>query len=191
MNVKPAFLALLLFSTSSAYGERQYDTALQAAERVKRDERQLARRVHSLSAEERRRLKISFRGRDSDRDGISDIVEGGLGSNRCDTDSDDDGIDDSKDRDERRWTDDGGRPGDDNCQMGNCPEIAARGRITSFIDPRLTVSGKTFIITANTVFRDFGLSKEGLIVGQCIEIEGHASGAGIIADKVHLEDSGC
>ncbi len=191
MKVITTILPLLLLSASSAYADRRYTTAKQAAERVKRDEAELARRVQSLSVEDRIKLKNNFRGRDSDRDGISDIIEGGLGSNRCDSDSDDDGIDDSRDRNERRRTEDDSRSGDDTSRSDNGLEIEARGRITSLLDSSLTVGGKTFILTATTAFRESGFSKDDLMVGQCIEIEGRTNGSQIFAEKVHLEDSGC
>ena len=188
MKVITTILPLLLLSTSSAFADRRYTTAKQAAERVRRDETELARRVKSLSMEDRAKLKKLFRGRDSDRDGISDIIEGGLGSNRCDRDSDDDGIGDYSDRNERRR----GKDDLDDTSRGDSGfEVEARGRISSLMDSSLTIGGKTFILTSSTVFRDPGLSKEDLFVGQCIEIEGRTNGSQIIAEKVHLEDSGC
>ncbi len=191
MKVITTILPLLLLTTSAAYGDRRYTSAKQAAERVKRDEAELARRTKLLSIEDRLRLKTSFRGRDSDQDGISDIIEGALGSSRCDFDSDNDGIDDSRDRNERNPSDDQGNSGDDNSRTGSRLEIETRGRITSFVDPEVTVGGKTFIISAETFFRDPGFSKADLVVGLCIEIEGHTNGSVIVAEKVHLEDSGC
>jgi hypothetical protein len=191
MKVITTILPLLLLSTSSAYADRRYTTAKQAAERVKRDEAELNRRMKALSVEDRVKLKTSFRGRDSDHDGISDIIEGGLGSNRCDTDSDDDGIDDSSDRNENRRRDDGRRSGDDGTRTGSGLEVEVRGRVTSFTDPEVTVGGRIFTLTANTVFRDPGFSRQDMVVGQCIEIEGRSNGSQIIAEKVHLEDSGC
>ena len=191
MKVITTILPFLLLSTSTAYADRRYTTARQAAERVRRDEAELSRRVKVLSAEDRTKLKNSFRGRDSDHDGISDIIEGGLGSNRCDADSDDDGIDDSSDRNERRGSDDRSRTGDDASRSPNGLEIELRGRITAFTDPEVTVRGNTFTLTATTVFRDPGFTRQDLAVGQCVEIEGHTSGSLIIAEKVHLEDSGC
>jgi len=195
MKVITTILPLLLLTASTAYGDRRYTSAKQAAERVKRDEAELARRTRLLSIEDRLRLKTSFRGRDSDQDGISDIMEGALGSSRCDSDSDDDGIGDSTDRNERNRSDDqsssGGNSRDDSSRPGSRFEIEARGRITSFVDPEVTVGGKTFIISAETFFRDPGFSKEDLVVGLCIEIEGHTHGSVIVAEKVHLEDSGC
>jgi hypothetical protein len=191
MKVITTILPLLLLSTSSAYADRRYTAAKQAAEQVKRDEAELARRVRALSIEDRTKLKNNFRGRDSDRDGISDIIEGGLGSNRCDSDSDDDGIGDSSDRNEQRRTDDDSRSGGDNSRGDSGLEIEVRGRITSLIDSNVTVRGRTFTLTAATVFRDLGFSKEDLLVGQCIEIEGRTNGSQIVAEKVHLEDSGC
>jgi Domain of unknown function (DUF5666) len=191
MKVITTILPLLLLSTSSALADGRYTAAKQAAERVKRDEAELVRRVRSLSVEDRIKLKNKFRGRDSDRDGLSDIIEGGLGSNRCDGDSDDDGVDDANDRNELRRNDDDSRSGDDTRRGGTGLEVEVRGRITSLIDSSLTVGGRTFVLTATTVFRDPGFSKDDLLVGQCIEIEGRTNGSQIVAEKVHLEDSGC
>ena len=188
MKVITTILPLLLLSTSSAWADRRYTSATQAAERVRRDEVELARRVKSLPIEDRAKLKKSFRGRDSDRDGVADIIEGGLGSNRCDRDSDDDGVGDYGDRHERRR---GNDDSDDTSRGDSGLEVEARGRITSLVDSSLTIGGQTFTLTSTTVFRDPGLSKQDLRVGQCIEIEGRTIGSLIIADKVHVEDSGC
>lgn len=201
MKVITTILPLLLLSASSAYADRRYTTAKQAAERVKRDEAELSRRVKVLSLEDRVKLKKSFRSKDSDSDGVSDIIEGSLGSSRCDSDSDDDGIDDSMDRSERR-RDDGESSSGGNSSGGSSSgggsssredgvEVAARARITSFVDPIITVGGQAFTVTENTVFRGVGFSKDDLRIGLCIEIEGHAGGSEVFADKVKIEDSGC
>ncbi len=179
MKIIISTLALVLVLSSPAFASPRYTAAKRQAEKVKQDEKELSRRVKKLTAAERERLKTSVRGTDSDSDGVSDVVEGGLGSSRCNTDSDNDGLDDSQDPDE----DNGDSDGDG---FGDATEVSAKGKITAYVDPNVTVKEKTFRLTDSTVFK--GLTKADLKSGLCVEIEGHTSGAENIADKVKDED---
>jgi hypothetical protein len=181
MKLLTALLALIVISVSPAYASPRYTAAKQSAERVKKDERELAKRIARLSATERAKLKRAFKALDSDGDGVSDILEGAIKSSRCDADSDDDGVDDGDDSDEDNADSDGDGHNDGN-------EIGAKGNITSFTDPTLVVGGKTFTLTATTTFRGTGFDKSDLVAGICIEVEGHVEGATNIADKIKRDD---
>jgi hypothetical protein len=148
---------------------------------IAKAEKELARTTKRLTAAERANLKRS-RGKDSDGDSVNDVVEGAIGSNRCDADSDDDGLDDSDDSDEDSSDSDGDGYNDS-------LEVEAKGRITSFNDPILVVSGKTFEVTSSTVFFRGLSSKADLVSGVCIEAEGHKVGTTVVADKIKRESS--
>lgn len=181
MKILAMILALLLVSASPALAAPRYTAAKRAADKVKKDERDLARKVKKLSAKEKAKLKSSFRGKDSDSDGVADIIEGAFGSGSCDSDSDDDGLPDDEDIDEDNPDQDG-----DGHMDGN--EVGAKGAITSFADPVLTVGGKTFILTGDTQFRGVNFGPEDLEAGLCVEVEGHRNGANTVADKVKRDD---
>jgi hypothetical protein len=181
MKILAMILALLLVSTAPAFAEPRYTAAKRAADKVKKDERDLARKAKRLSAKEKARLKSAFRGKDSDSDGVADIIEGAFGSGSCESDSDDDGLPDDEDIDE----DNPDRDGDGHMD-GN--EVAAKGTITSFADPLVTVGNRTFIITGDTQFRGVNFGPEDLEPGLCVEVEGHTNGATTVADKVKRDD---
>ena len=128
---------------------------------INRAEKRLARKLSSLNPSERIRIKSNKVGVDSDSDGVSDIVEGAIGSNRCDSDSDDDGFDDKSDSKEDS-------PGSDD----GLAEFEVKGLIQSFSDPVLQVNGATYTIADLTQFLGNGFSKEGLQVGVCVEVKG-------------------
>jgi hypothetical protein len=178
-------MAILLASTFNAWAS---PTDLAKARRtlasITKAEKDLLRTAKKLTPAERAKLKSS-RGKDSDGDSVSDVVEGAIGSNRCDADSDDDGLDDSDDRDEDSSDSDG-----DGYSDGL--EVEAKGQVTSFNDPILVVAGKTFEVTPSTIFFRGLTSKDDLTTGTCIEVEGHKVGDGVVADKIKREkDSGC
>lgn len=181
MKLLTSLLALLIISVAPVYASPRYTSAKQSAEKVKKDEKELARRIARLSPTERAKLKSAFKALDSDGDGVSDILEGALKSNRCDADSDDDGVDDGDDSDEDNADSDGDGHNDGN-------EIGAKGKITAFTDPTLEVGGKTFTVTANTTFRGIGFDKSDLVANLCIEVEGHVEGGANVADKIKRDD---
>jgi hypothetical protein len=128
---------------------------------IGRAEKRLARKLSSLNLSDRLRVKSRKVGADSDSDGVSDIVEGAIGSNRCDSDSDDDGFDDKSDSNEDS-------PGSDD----GLSEFEVKGLIESFADPVLQVNGATYAVTDLAQFVGFGFSKEDLQVGACVELKG-------------------
>lgn len=183
MKILTSLLALLAISATPVLAAPRYTSAKQAADKVSKDEKDLARKISRLSATERAKLKAAIKGLDSDGDGVSDIVERGLGSSRCDADTDDDGLPDGEDSNEENPDSDGDGHNDGS-------EVGAKGNVTSFADPTLVVDGKTFTVTDSTTFRGSGFDKSDLTAGLCIEVEGHVEGAGNIADKIKRDD-GC
>jgi len=181
MKLLTALLALLLVAASPAYASPRYTAAKQSADRIKKEEKDLARRIARLTAAEKAKLKKAFKGLDSDSDGLADILEAAVKSSRCDADSDDDGLDDDEDSDEDNADSDGDGHNDGS-------EVEAKGKITSFTDPTLVVGGKTFTVTDSTTFRGTGFDKSDLVAGLCIEVEGHIDGANNIADKIKRDD---
>jgi hypothetical protein len=168
----------LLAALQSAYaGPRDLKNAQNAVSKIKQEERKLAASIKKLSDLERARLKRSTRGLDSDGDGLADILEPSVGGNRCDADSDDDGVDDDEDSDEDKSDSD-----DDGVPDGM--EVETKGRIKSFNDPELVVGTTTLKITSSTVFFRGLSSKSDLLAGVCVEAEGRRVGSDILVNKI-------
>jgi hypothetical protein len=181
-------LSLLVSLTTlfSAYAApSDVKRAQRAISDIKRSEKSLAQTIKKLSKDEKRALKRSTRGTDSDGDGVADILEDSLGAKKCDSDTDDDGVDDNNDADEDKADSD-----DDGVPDGM--EVEAKGRIVSFNDPVLVIGSTTLNITATTVFFRGLTSKADLMAGTCVEAEGRRSGAEILVDKIKRQkDSEC
>jgi hypothetical protein len=154
-------LVALVFFAVNAEAAPSYRSTLSSAKNLRKSELKLAKAVGSLSAADREKLKraLASLGVDSDADGVSDLFERTRGSNVCDADSDDDGIDDREDGYER-----------DDDRQG---EVEVRGSVTSFEDPSLVVGGKTFTVTDATRFRRGVSAKADLVAGKCIKVEGY------------------
>lgn len=170
-------LGLCLLLTSTANAAPSYKSTLSAAKTLRKSEVKLAKSIAALSAADREKLKTALAalGVDTDKDGVSDLFEKAQGSNICDNDSDDDGVDDKND----------GYENDQN-KLG---EVEAKGAVTSFEDPTLIVGGKTFTVTATTSFRKGVSSKTDLVTGACIKVEGYTDTSNInIATKVEKYD---
>lgn len=170
-------LCVCVFSCLSAHAAPSYKSTLSAAKNLRKSEVKLAKSIASLSATDREKLKAALAslGVDTDKDGVSDIFEKARGSNICDTDSDDDGVDDRDDG----YEDNDGRLG----------EVESKGSVTSFTDPTLVVGGKTFTVTATTAFRRGVSSKADLVTGACIKVEGYTDASNInIATKIEKYD---
>jgi hypothetical protein len=161
MNRLLASLVALVFFAVSAEAAPSYRATSSMAKNLRRSEIRLAKAIAGLKATDREKLKkaISALGVDSDTDGVSDIFERARGSNVCDDDSDDDGIEDSED----------GYEEDDDKQ----DEMEGLGQITSFDDPILVLGGRSITVTDRTRFRKGISSKEDLTEGRCIKIEGY------------------
>lgn len=171
-----AFALCLLISTT-ANAAPSYKSTLSAARNLHKSETRLAKSIASLSTADREKLKAALAslGVDTDKDGVSDLFEKARGSDICDSDSDDDGIDDRNDGYE-----------DDQNKLG---EVEAKGSVTSFVDPTLIVGGKTFLVTATTSFRKGVSSKADLSTGACIKVEGYTDTSNInVATKVEKYD---
>jgi hypothetical protein len=182
MRILAALLAFVVLSASPAFAGPRYTAAKRAASKVKADQKDLKRKVNKLSAADRSKLKASFKGDDSDSDGVPDILEGAIGSNSCSSDSDSDGLPDGEDSNERDpdSNDDGHLDG---------TETETKGAISSFVAPLLTVNGQVFIVNGDTRFEgDNNFGQGDLQPGVCVEVEGHTNGANTIADKIERED---
>jgi hypothetical protein len=179
-----AFILLAISAfCSSAQAAPNYKTARAEAKTLARAETKFAKLVAKLSAADREKLKVALEksGTDSDSDGVSDLYERARGSDLCSIDSDGDGVDDGEDQYEDSPDGDGdGNP--------DGAEVGAKGTITSFVDPTLIVGGKTFTVTPQTVFRGRNFTKESLVAGQCIEVEGHGLNGANTADKIKKDD---
>jgi hypothetical protein len=170
-------LGLYLLLTSTANAAPSYKSTLSAARNLRKSEVKLAKSIAGLSAADREKLKTALAslGVDTDKDGVSDLFEKARGSNICDNDSDDDGVDDNDDGYE-----------DDQNRLG---EVESKGAVTSFQDPTLIVGGKTFTVTATTSFRKGVSSKADLVTGACIKVEGYTDPSNVnIATKVEKYD---
>ena len=166
-------LVALVFFAVNAEAAPSYRSTLSSAKNLRKSELKLAKAVANLSSADREKLKraLSALGVDSDADGVSDLFERTRGSNVCDADSDDDGINDREDGYER-----------DDDKQG---EVEVRGAVTSFEDPSLVVGDKTFTVTDTTRFRRGVSSKADLVAGKCIKVEGYVDASNAnIATKI-------
>ena len=157
----------------------------------KKEAKALKKALRKLSEAELKKLKRSVRGKDSDGDGVPDIIEDSRpGSNKCDADSDDDGIDDDEDYKEGDSDSD-----DDGIIDGN--EFEREGRVASFSDPVLVIGGTTYQLTDSTIFRykfgDFG--RGDITAGLCVEVEGYINdedpSSNIVQKVKRKKDSSC
>jgi hypothetical protein len=195
MKILLAILLSIGIAISPAVAAPRYTAAKQAAEKLRKDERELAKRIKKLSSSERAKLKAALaRGTDSDADGLTDILEGAIGTNRCDADSDDDGVDDSDDGAEN----DGSSSGDDDSSGGSNPgddsnppgEIEVKGTISSFDGSVLRVKGESFVVNSDTIFRGQGFGKDDLEAGLCVEVKGRRTADTVIAIRIQRESAG-
>ena len=161
MNRLLTALCALVFFAVCAEAAPSYRATSSMAKNVRRSEIRLAKAIAGMKPTDREKLKkaLSSLGVDSDTDGVSDIFERARGSNVCDTDSDDDGVEDSED----------GYEEDDDKQ----DEMKGLGEISSFDDPILVLGGRSITVTDGTRFRKGLSSKEDLTEGRCIKIEGY------------------
>lgn len=163
---------------SPAYAGPRLKKARSEALAVLRAEQKLARAVARLSFAEKRELKKGRAlGKDSDKDGIPDIVEGAIGSGRCDVDSDDDGVSDDSDEQEKT-------PG----SVGGAKSFELKGVVQSFADPVVTIGGLSYTLASNASFGDKGFSKSDILPGVCVEVEGFAKDEVRTATKIKGDD---
>jgi hypothetical protein len=179
MNYSLSILSALFLFAVTADAAPKYRDALSSARTIRKSEIKLAKTIAKLSSADREKLKkaLGSLGLDSDKDGVSDIFERGRGSEVCDADSDDDGVDDRED----------GFENDDN----RLAEVEARGRITSFNESILVVGSKSFTVTATTAFRKGVSSQADLVAGACIKVEGYTTTSNVTIAKKIEEDFRC
>lgn len=180
MKIFSVSLALLCLLSLPAQAERRA-SSLRAAEaearKISKAEKELAKRIKRLNAFDRRALKVKRIGTDSDRDGVSDIFEGAIGSNRCDNDSDDDGVEDGSDSREDEFGKDDGES-----------EFEVKGLITSFSDSSIGIGEASYLITKETRFGGRGFSEEDIEPGVCVQVKGLSTQGENRVQKVELED---
>lgn len=172
-----ALCCVLVCLHSASAGPSDLAKAKRAVAQIKRAEQELRRSVERMSEADRSKLKRGTRGLDSDGDGLADVLEPVLGANRCDSDSDDDGLDDDNDFDEDRSDSDG-----DEAPDGS--EMEIKGLVRSFNDPELFIGSTILQITTSTVFFRGLASKAELVPGICVEAEGRRVGSANIVDKI-------
>ena len=190
MKLHTLVIALLLAYSSPAIAGPRYSAAKKEAQQIKRSERKLAKSLARLSEAERKRLKSEFSSTDSDGDGVSDIIEAGLGSNRCDADTDDDGFSDSEDYNEDTpGADDGSAGGSDDNNPGRS-EFETKGVISSYDEPFLVIGNITYTVTLATEFRGSGFTRDDLRAGVCVEIKGLSSDTEREVTRIKRDD-GC
>lgn len=120
---------------------------------------------------------------DSDADGVSDVFEDDFGSGVCDSDSDDDGLEDGDE------VEDGRDPMDDDDGREDGLRAHAEGLVSSVDGLRFVIDGVTFLLNDASEFGD-GLAAEDLVVGACVEVRAHrlvADGEALV-DQVKAED---
>jgi hypothetical protein len=98
--------------------------------------------------------------KDSDDDGLPDILEDVEGTDSCKDDSDDDGISDGDESDA------GSRPDDDSSS-----EVELKNTITELTATTVTVGGYTFTVTEASRFKG-GTSLASFQVGNFVEVSG-------------------
>ena len=114
---------------------------------------------------------------DSDSDGLPDLYEHALDSNSCDSDSDDDGI---NDHDEGSA---GSKP--NNPDSG---EIEIKALITDITSTTVTVDGHIFTVYSGTDFRD-GSSLASYSIGDLVEVKGELLNGVLTLIKIHKDDN--
>jgi hypothetical protein len=174
------FIALcLLFvaALSANASPTEFAKARRSLTQIKIAEKTLAQSIKKMTEAERIKLKRVTRGLDSDGDGLADVLEPSLGANRCDADSDDDGLDDDNDVGE-----DDSDSDDDGVPDGT--EVETKGLVQSFNDPELVVGSTKLQITSTTVFFRGLTSKADLTPGVCVEAEGRRVGTVVLVDKI-------
>jgi len=138
---------------------------------------------------------------DADGDNVPDLLEL-TGKSRCDSDSDNDGLDDGDEYrngtkpNDRDSDDDGVDDGDDDDGDGDgssdSAEIEVKGRLVAKSPSQITVGTTVFALTGSTTFRQgsvrTGLTIDDFAVDSCVEVEGVRSGTANTATKVKSDD---
>ena len=125
----------------------------------------------TLGPREKQRLKGFARGRDSDGDGVIDIIEQANRTDKCKVDTDGDGISDDRDSRERNSDSD-----EDGIPDGE--QFERSGRVETYGPSRIVIGGISYTITDSTIFQsqsgDFSL--DDLATGLCLKVEGYDAG---------------
>lgn len=181
MKIVVAMSAVLVGLVSIPAEAQRRMSPLKAAEaearKISKAERELAKRIKKLNAADRRALKLKRFGPDSDSDGVSDIFEGAIGSNRCDRDSDDDGFEDGSDSREDEF-------GENDRES----EFEVKGPVQSFADSVIVINQVSYRLSKDTRFGGKGFSRDDIEPGVCLEVKGLTIGSENQVQKVEQED---
>lgn len=189
MKILVVILSFFVVCATSSSASPSYTQAKAAADNVKKAKAQLKRKTKGLNETELAKLRSSYRGTDSDGDGVADELEDAIGSKICNADSDSDGIDDNNDDSPGNSDSNGdGKPDGSDGQP-----FERKGSVSSFNDPELVIAGNTYVITAETSFvqdkkGSSPFSKTSLVKGLCVEVEGRVSSGKNLVDKIKKDD---
>jgi len=177
-KIAAALLGLAMIVSLNAEASPKLSAAQRAARKVQRDQRELVRRLNALTPAERNTVKSAFDGTDADCDGVPNFLEDAAGSDACNVDTDNDGVQDNEDGYE-------GNPDGDGDGNPDGSEVEQKGAVSSVGSGSFVLGGVTFLITNQTVFK--GLTSEQLASGTCVEVKGHVDGSSTFADEVKRE----
>lgn len=153
---------------------------------VRKREDQLRRQFEKLSSDDQATVIQTSGSKfdDSDMDGVPDYLDSG----RCNSDSDDDGIDDGEEYEN------GTKPDDDDSDddgVSDGDDVEVKGLLTEVSSGSFTIGSTTFIVTDSTRFlddRNNEVEFSDFSAGACVEAEGHRSGDSVIAKKLKEDD---
>ena len=169
-------------------------------------QKKLDRLFAGLTEDQKRQFIESRNARlnDSDEDGVPDLYDPGL----CNTDSDDDGLDDGDEYDngtdpENSDTDGDGiddneddtndniDDGDDNGDEDG-EEVKTHGRIVGRLENKMKVNELYFVLTSETEILNLEEHPTGpsaLVVGTCIYVKGHPGEGNLnVAERVKIDN---
>ena len=173
---------LLAVQDSQAQTSTRYKNAKSLIKKIKRAQRKLARVVANLNSAQVKSLNTEFSDDtdDSDADGIPDIIEDASGSDDCDADSDDDGLDDGDEVENETDPDDG------------ADGLEIHALIDSLDAGSVTVGGETFAVVSSSEFLDEENDPiaypDAFSMGDCVEAEGYYVGSVLTLDKLKKDD---
>ena len=159
-----ALLLLCVSSNSASAESEKLKTIKSEIKTYKSLEAKIRRHGLKLSESEKSKLKSSLPTglRDSDHDGVPDIIEHGV-----------DDSDECSSSDHQGGT-----------------EVEAKGLVSSLSGSTFVVGGKSFVVSSSTVYRNGDVSN--LINGACVEVKGRTATGSSDNDalRVSFKDSG-
>ncbi|MFM1847600.1 MAG: hypothetical protein RL417_1074 [Pseudomonadota bacterium] len=197
INVVLATLLAVLCSTEFAFAGPSQKSVSNEAKAIDRSMKKLVRKLNKLSLKSRAQVMAALsKLADADSDGVPDVLE--TSGARCDSDFDDDGLNDGdeyKNRtnpNDRDSDDDGVADGDDDSGRSGAFEIEVKGLLRAKSSSQITVGTTTFVINGSTKYRRggqrSGLSIEDFELQECLEVEGERRGAENTAFEVKTDN---